>query len=70
MREKGTGYLFPDREEMSDTERRLFLSDIEKVCREYFECGNLSLEITRSEEGFIVCVLFPARRIKNAKSVR
>lgn len=57
-----------DREDMSDFERELFLSDLKKVTDEYFESdGNPSLEITRSDEGFIVCVLMTARRIKNLK---
>lgn len=57
-----------DREDMSDFERELFLKDIQRVNEEYFECDeNPSLEITRTEEGFIVCVIFPARRIKSLK---
>ena len=56
-----------DREDMSDFERELFLKDLRRVTDEYFECDNASLEITRSDEGFIVCVLFTARRIKNVK---
>lgn len=57
-----------DREDMSDFERELFLKDIQRVNEEYFECdGNPSLEVTRTEEGFLVCVIFPARRIKSLK---
>ncbi len=57
-----------DRDDMSDFERDLFLSDIKKVTDEYFESeGQSSLEITRTDEGFLICVLMSARRIKNVK---
>lgn len=57
-----------DRDDMSDFERELFLSDIKKVTDEYFESDkNASMEITRSDEGFLICVLMTARRIKNVK---
>ena len=55
-----------DRDDMSDFERGLFLKDIQRVNEEYFECdGTPSLEVTRTDEGFLVCVIFPARRIKS-----
>ena len=57
-----------DREDMTDLERELFLKDLKRVYDEYFETdGNASLEVTRSDEGFLVCVLVTARRIKNVK---
>ena len=57
-----------DRDEMSELERELFLKDLKKIIDEYFESeGKASLEITRSDEGFIICLLFTARRIKNVK---
>jgi len=57
-----------DRDDMSDFERELFLKDLQRVNDEYFECdGDSSLEITRTEKGFLVCVIFPARRIKTLK---
>ncbi len=57
-----------DRDDMSDFERGLFLKDIQRVNEEYFECdGAPSLEVTRTDEGFLVCVIFPARRIKSLK---
>ncbi len=57
-----------DRDDMSDFERELFLSDIKKVTDEYFESnGDASLEITRTEGGFLICLLMSARRIKNVK---
>ena len=52
----------------SDFERALFLKDLKKVCDEYFECDfRPSLEITRTEDGFLTCVIFSARRIKSVK---
>ena len=57
-----------DRDDMSDFERELFLSDIKRVADEYFELeGNSSLEITRTDEGFLICMFMTARRIKNLK---
>ena len=58
-----------DREEMTDFERTLFLKDLKKITDEYFECnGDATLEVTRTEGGFLVCVLFTARRIKTLKT--
>ncbi len=58
-----------DREDMPEFARRLFLKDIKRVLEEYFECeGDSSLEITRAENGFLVCVLFSARRVKSLKN--
>ncbi|MDE7439277.1 MAG: hypothetical protein K2N23_02045 [Clostridia bacterium] len=57
-----------DRDDMSDFERELFLSDVKKVTDEYFESdGNPSLEVTRVDDGFLICLLMSARRIKNVK---
>lgn len=57
-----------DRDDMSDFERELFLSDIKKVTDEYFESDEKpSLEITRTDEGFLICLFMSARRIKNVK---
>ena len=44
-----------ERDDMSDFERGLFLKDLKRVTDEYFEAdGAASLEITRTEEGFLV----------------
>lgn len=57
-----------ERDDMSDFERGLFLKDLKKVTDEYFEAdGDASLEITRTDGGFLVCVIFSARRIKSVK---
>lgn len=58
-----------DRDDMSEPDRELFLSDLKRVTDEYFETeGKASVEVTRTEEGFLVCVLITARRIKGVKS--
>ena len=64
---KSTSILL-DRDDMSDFERGLYLKDMQRVNEEYFECDSSpSLEITRTENGFLVCVIFTARRIKSLK---
>ena len=64
-----TATLSLDREDMSEFARQLFLKDIKRVLEEYFECNETaSLELTRVEEGFLVCVLFTARRVKTVKA--
>ena len=63
-----TTSILLDRDDMSDFERGLFLKDIGRVNEEYFECdGTPSLEITRTGDGFLVCVIFSTRRIKSLK---
>jgi hypothetical protein len=52
---------------MSEFERQLYLRDLKKINEEYFECEDAALEITRTEEGFLVCVIFNASRIKTLK---
>ncbi|MDE6586344.1 MAG: hypothetical protein K2K80_06675 [Clostridia bacterium] len=57
-----------ERDDMSDFERTLFIKDLKKVTDEYFESDKSpSLEITREGDGFLVCVLFTARRVKSVK---
>ena len=64
-----TATLSLDREDMPEFARQLFLKDVKQVLEEYFECnGDASLELTRSEGGFLVCVLFSARRVKTVKN--
>ncbi len=65
---KASKIMALDREEMSEFERGLFLRDLKRVTDEYFETDkNASLEITRTDDGFLVCVLFNARRVKSLK---
>lgn len=63
-----TRLLSLDREDMTDLERELFLKDFKRLADEYFEVdGGCDLEVTRSEEGFLVCLIFNVRRIKNIR---
>ena len=63
-----TRLLSLDREDMTDLERELFLKDFKRLSEEYFEVdGGCDLEVTRSEEGFLVSLIFKARRIKNIR---
>ncbi len=58
-----------DREDMTDFERGLFLKDFKTVTDEYFEVdGDADLEVTRTESGFLVCVIFNAHRIKTVRN--
>lgn len=59
-----------DRENITDAERELFLKDLRRVISEYFETdGRETLEITRADDGFLVCIIFSARRIKTVKTL-
>ena len=63
-----TKLLSLDREDMTDLERELFLKDFKRIADEYFEVnGACDLEVTRSEDGFLVCIIFNAHRIKNIR---
>lgn len=60
---KSTAVL--EREIMTETERGLLKRDIMRVAEEYFETDSeAEADITRTENGFSVCILFRARRIK------
>lgn len=57
-----------DREDMTELEKQLYLKDFSRLNEEYFECNcEPTLEVTRAEEGFLVCLIFTARRIKSVK---
>ncbi len=57
-----------DREDVTEIEKQLYLKDMSRLNGEYFECdGQPTMEVTRSEEGFLVCVIFTARRVKSVK---
>lgn len=57
--------LSQDRGGITDFEKELFLKDLSRVTGEYFETeGETALEVTRTEKGFVVCLVFSARRIK------
>ncbi len=63
--------VIADREQMTDDEKELFLSDLKSVCSEYFDGdAKFSLDLTRTEKGFSVCIVFDAVRIKKFKKPR
>lgn len=60
-----------DREQMTDDEKELFLSDLKSLCSEYFDGdGKFSLDLTRTQTGYSVCIVFDAVRIKKFKKPR
>ena len=66
-----TENVINDREQMTDEEKALFLSDLKAVCAEYFETDDkYSMDVTRTANGFSVCVIFDAVRIKKFKKPR
>ncbi len=66
-----TENILIDREQMTDEEKELFLSDLKGVCAEYFETDDkYSMDVTRTKQGFSVCIIFDAARIKKFKKPR
>lgn len=60
-----------EREKMTDGEKELFLVDLKEVCREYFDgCDKFSLDVTKTEKGLSVCIIFDAVRVKKFKRPR
>ncbi|MCD7728772.1 MAG: hypothetical protein LUI60_02525 [Clostridia bacterium] len=65
MKNKIKKPLLADREIMTEAERELLIRDLTTVAEEYFEPdGKAHLDITRTESGLSVCLIFSARRIK------
>ncbi len=63
--------LLTMREQMTEEEKELFLSDIKRVCSEYFECdGKYSFDSVETEHGFSACIMFDAVRVKKFKKPR
>lgn len=63
--------VLTDREVLTDEEKELFLCDLKAVCGEYFEAdGKYSVDVTRTEKGMSVCVIFDASRIRKFKKPR
>lgn len=60
-----------EREQMTDEEKQLFLVDLKTVCGDYFEAdAKYSMDVTPTENGFSVCIIFDAARIKKFKKPR
>lgn len=63
--------ILPEREEMTDEEKELFLADVKQVCGEYFEAdGRYSFDMAKTENGFSVCLIFDAHRVRKFKKPR
>ena len=53
-----------ERQIMSETERSLLRRDLMRVAAEYFETEDGVIDVTATENGYSVCFVFSARRIK------
>lgn len=61
--------LYLERQGMSEKDKQLFLHDLKVVIAEYMDCTDaLTLDVTRTQDGFSVCILFNASRIKNVRA--
>lgn len=53
-------------QEMSESEKELFIEDLKSVCSEYFDGdGKYSVDVASCEKGLSVCVVFDAARVRN-----
>lgn len=65
------GLVLPEKEEMTDEEKELFLCDIKQVCEEYFEAdGKYSFDMAKTEKGFSVCLIFDVHRVRKFRKPR
>ena len=63
--------ILPEKEEMTDEEKSLFLADIKTVCEEYFEAdAKYSFDMAKTEHGFSVFIIFDAHRVRKLKKPR
>ena len=59
-----------ERQLMTETERDLLTRDMMRVAEEYFETdGEPDVDITCTQNGYSVCLVFGARRIKYIKTI-
>ena len=66
-----TAAITTERDQMTEEEKQLFLADLMGECAEYFETDEkYSMDVTRTEKGFSVCVIFDAVRVKKFKKPR
>ena len=53
-------------QQMTDSEKELFIEDLKSVCSEYFEGdGKYSVDVVSLEKGLSVCIVFDAVRVRN-----
>ena len=57
-----------ERQIMSETERTLLKRDLMRVAEEYFETEDGAIDVTATENGYSVCFVFAARRIKSMRT--
>lgn len=59
-----------ERQIMTEAERDLLKRDMMRVAEEYFETdGEPDVDITSTQNGYSVCLVFGARRIKYIKTI-
>ena len=69
MKAKSNAAFELEREAMSSAERELLKRDLNWVIDEYFERDDgTDIDVTKTRNGYSVCVLFKARRIKKMRS--
>ena len=57
------------REEMALREQELFARDVRRTAEEYFETENAEVDVTRTPNGYSVCILLAAKRIRRLKNI-
>lgn len=65
-----TKLLSLEKRDFSPADRAMFTNDFKRLADEYFECeGTPEIDVTRTEDGYSVCVIFAAARIKQVKQI-
>ena len=57
-----------ERQVMNETERGLLRRDLMRVAEEYFDAEGGAVDVTATENGYSVCFVFSARRIKGMRT--
>lgn len=68
MRAKAKAKPTFERQVMGETERGLLRRDLMRVAEEYFETEDGVVDVTATENGYSVCLVFTARRIKSMRT--
>ncbi len=59
-----------DKRDFTTADKMLFMNDFKKLAAEYFECDGVpQVDVTKTDDGYSVCVIFSARRIKQVKQI-
>lgn len=65
-----TASLWGTEDKLTDEERQILSNDLQKVIDQYFDRNtDLTIDVTPINEGFSVCFLFGANRIKRCKKI-